>query len=62
MTSISIMAFTHENDSCHVELGIDSNGVNHQAVITMTRKELIEFRDIMHNALLDLNQVLNYEG
>ena len=62
MTYIEISAYSKPDKNYHVCVSThDAKSVN-ETNISMTRDELKELRNMMHNALLDLNQELNYEG
>ncbi len=61
MAYIEIGACKKPNGNYHVSVETHSNLAFHDSHIEMTRDELKELRNMMHNALLDLNQELNYE-
>lgn len=62
MSYIEIGASSKPNMDYHVCVSVHGGQSVTETHISMTRDELKELRNMMHNALLDLNQELNYEG
>lgn len=62
MSSIEISAATIPNGDYHVLIDAYQPASVVQLNIRMTRDELKNFRDTIHNVLIDLNMELNYEN
>lgn len=61
MAYIEISACNKPEGNYHVLVSIYLDKSFSETHVTMTRDELKELRNMTHNALLDLNQELNYE-
>lgn len=62
MAYIEISAVKNLNDNYHVCVDIHNPGFSSDSHIVMTREELKEFRNMLHNTLIELNLELNYEA
>ena len=61
MAHIEIAACKKPDDNYHVEVTIFLDQSFSESHLVMTRDELKEIRNMLHNVLLDLNLELNYE-